>query len=147
MEMLVSLHALKLLNSIEETYLRIMCATFNGKPHTIIIFCNNPTNARNEIDITTFYDRLFYLVQHILKHNMLIIGRDMNAQISKDENYKFDLYIQPNRNGKYLTDLLLKNSLSCLNSKFQKKVGKLWNYTNPNSSKAPLDYIIINKNG
>ena len=58
------------------------------------------------------------LVQNIPKHNILIIGGDMNAQISKDENNKFSLHKLPNRNSEYLTAFSLKNSLSCLNTKF-----------------------------
>ena len=49
----------------------------------------------------------------------------MNVQIGKDKNNKFYLHNLPNRNGEYLTDFSLKNSLSCLNTKFQKRKGKL----------------------
>ena len=55
-------------------------------------------------------------------HNVLIISGDMNAQIGKDENNKFCLYNLPNRNGKHQADFSLKNSLSCLNTKFQKRM-------------------------
>ena len=48
----------------------------------------SPTNASDKIDIITFYNVLSFLVQHISKHNVLIIGRDMNSRIGKDENYK-----------------------------------------------------------
>ena len=44
------------------------------------------------------------LVQQIPKHNVLIIGRDINAQIGKDENNKVCIQKLPNRNGEYLTD-------------------------------------------
>ena len=61
-----------------------MCAIFNGNCWTAIISCYSLPNANNEINITTFY-MLSSLVQHIPKHNILIIGRDLNEQISKNE--------------------------------------------------------------
>ena len=84
----------------------------------MIVTCYSPTNASGEMDITTFYDRLSSLIQYIAKHNIIIIGGDMNVQIGKDENNKFSLYNLLNRNGKYLTYFSLENSLSCLNIKF-----------------------------
>ena len=66
-----------------------MCATFNGNPSTTIIYCLSPTNASNETDITTFHDELSSLTGHIPKHNVLIIGGDVNVLIDKDENNKF----------------------------------------------------------
>ena len=86
---------LKPLNSIEKTQPWIMCAKFNGNPCSTII--------SNASDITTFYDGLSSLAdEHITKHNVLIINGDMNAQISKNENYKFILHNLWNRNGEYL---------------------------------------------
>ena len=46
---------------------------------------NRPTNIFDESDLTTLYNRLSLLVRLIPKQNVLI-GRDMNAQIGKDEN-------------------------------------------------------------
>ena len=86
----------------------------------MIVSCYNHTNASSETDIPT-YNRLSSLAQHIPKHNILIISGDMNAQIDKDENYKFCLHNLPNKNGKYLTDFSLKNSLSHQNTKFEKR--------------------------
>ena len=46
--MLLNLHVLKSLNSIEGTSLRIMCATFNGNPRTTVVSCYSPTNTNDE---------------------------------------------------------------------------------------------------
>ena len=127
--MLLSPRALKSLNCIEKTQLRIVWATFNGNPSPMIISCYSPTIASNETNITPFCDKLSFIAQHILKYNILIIGRDLNAQIGKVENNKFSMQNLPNRNGKYLTDFSLKNSLSCLNTIMLKH----------------LDYILINR--
>ena len=39
----------------------------------------------------------------------------------------------------------LENGLTCLNTKFQKRKGKLWTYTYANNTKAQIDYIPMNK--
>ena len=66
----------------------------------------------------------------------------MNAQIGKNVNNKFSL---SNRNGEHLTDFTLENRLTCLNTEFQKRKGKLWPYTYTNNAKAQIDYILIKK--
>ena len=40
---------------------------------------------------------------------------------------------------------MLENRLICLNTKFQKREGKLWTYTNANNTKVQIDYGFINK--
>ena len=67
----------------------MMVATFNGNPGTTIISCYSPTNASDETDLDTFYNKLSCLVRDIPKHNVQIIGRYMNAQIGKNKNNKF----------------------------------------------------------
>ena len=54
-------------------------------------------------------------MRSIPKHNMLIIGGDMNAQIGKNGNNKYSLHNTSNRNGQHLTDFMKwKNSaLNC----------------------------------
>ena len=141
-EMLLSLHALKSLNRIEKIQPRMMCASFNGNPDKTIISFYSPTNACDETGVITFYNELSSLVRRIPKH---IIGGDTNALIGKDETNKFCLHNSSNRNREYLTDPLLEIRLSCLNTKFQKREGKLWTYTYPNNTKAQRDYILINK--
>ena len=69
----------------------------------------------------------------------------MNAQIGKDENNKYCLHNLSNRNGEHLTKFSLENRIICLNTKFQKRKGKIWTYTHANNAKAQIDYILINK--
>ena len=102
-----------------------MSASFNGNPcTTIIICCNNPTNAIDETDFIT-YNLLSSLVRCIPKQNVLIIGEDMNAQIGKEETNKFCLHNSSNRNEEYLTDFSLESKLIWLNTKFFKKWEKI----------------------
>ena len=58
-----------------------MCATFNGNPFSTIVSTHSPTG--DETDITTLYNELSSLAQHIYKHNALIFDGSMNAQIGK----------------------------------------------------------------
>ena len=60
----------------------------------------------------------------------------MNAQIGKNGNNKYSLHNTSNRNGQHLTDFMIENRLTCLNTNYQKREGKLWTYTYANNSKA-----------
>ena len=142
--MLIGPRALKTLNRIERIQPRIMAATFNGNPRAIIISCYSPTNVSEETELVVFYDELSSQVCSIPKH-VLVIGEDMNAQIGKNGNNKYSLHNTSNRNGQHLTDFMTENRLTCLNTNYQKREGKLWTNTYVNNSKAQIDYVFINK--
>ena len=116
-----------------------MAATFNGNPKATIISCYSPTNVSEETELVTFYEELSSLVRSIPKHNLLVIDRDMNAQIRKNRNNKYS------QHGQHLTDIMIENRLTCLNTNYQKRDGKLWPYTYANNSKAQINYLFINK--
>ena len=60
----------------------MMAATFNGNSAQ-----RSPlTNASNERDLDIFYNEISSLIRRIRKHNVLIMGGDMNTQIDKNEN-------------------------------------------------------------
>ena len=128
--MLIGPWALESLNSIEKIKLRMMAATFNGNPRTTIISCYSPTNDREETGLIAFYNKLSFLVPLIPKYHVLIIGEDMNAPKGKNVNNKFSLHNLSNRNREHITDFTLENRFTCLNSKFLRRKGKLWTYTN-----------------
>ena len=143
--MLIGPRALTTLNSIERIQPRTMGATFNGNPRAKIISCYSPTNVNEETELVTFNNELSSLVCSILKHDILVIGGDMNAQIRKNGNNRHTLHNTSNGNGQHLTDFMTENKLSCLNTNYQKREGKLWTYTYVNNSKAQIDYVFINK--
>ena len=99
--MLIGPQALKSLDSIEKIHPRMMIVTFNGNPRASIISCYSPTNVSEEAELIAFYDELSSLVLSIPKHNVLVIGRDMNAQIGKNGNHKYSLHNSSNRNGQH----------------------------------------------
>ena len=103
----------------------MMVATFNSNASTTIISCYSPTNISEETDLIVFYN----LVPNISKHNVLVIGGDMNVRIGKNVNHKVSLHKLSNRNGEHLTSFALENRFKCLNTKFQKSKGKLWTNT------------------
>ena len=122
-----------------------MAATFNGNPKATIISCYSATNVSEETELVTFYEELSSQVRSIPKHNLLVIGRDMNAQIRKNRNNKYSLHNTSNRNRQLLIDFMIENRLTCLNTNFQKREGKLWTYTCANKSKAQIDYLFRNR--
>ena len=142
---LLSPLARKSLISIEKIHPRLIIATFNGNPCTTIISCYSPTNVSDESDATAFYDELSSLIRQVPKHNVLVIGGDMNAKIGQSEDHKYAYHQQTNRNGQYLHNVITENGLSCLNTQFQKKCGKLWTHKYPNGVKAQLDYMLVNR--
>ena len=61
------------------------------------------------------------------------------------EEGEYSLHNTSNRNGQHLRDFMTENRLTCLNTNFQKREGKLWTYTYVNNNKAQIDYVFINK--
>ena len=98
-----------------------MVATFNDNPRATIISCYSPTNVSEETELVAFYDELSSLVRSIPKHNVLVIGGDMNAQIGKNGNNKYSLHNTSYRNGQHLTEFMIENRLTCLNTNYQKR--------------------------
>ena len=118
--MLLSPRAIRVLNSVEKIQPRIICATFNGNPCMTVVSCYRSTNASEKTHITKFYKELSSLCRQIPKHNVLVIGGDMNAQIGKNENNRYCLHNTPNRNAELLAEFSLEKRLLCLNTKYQK---------------------------
>ena len=109
--MLLSPHATKSLNGIEKITSRILIATFHGNPETTLISCYSPTNIADEQKVINVYDDLSSLVRSVPKHNVLIVGGDLNAQIGQSIHHKFTYHHSSNRNGEYLKYFLIENSL------------------------------------
>ena len=63
----------------------------------------------------------------------------------KNRKNKYKQNNTSNSNGKHLTDFMIENRLTCLNTNYQKRDRKLWTYTYANYSKEQMDYVFINK--
>lgn len=64
------------------------------------------------------------MLNSIPKHNIKIIAGDKNPQLGQD-NVNCSFYKTTNKNGTYLKELLLECQLQAVNTKFQKRKGKL----------------------
>ena len=91
---LIEPRSLKSLNSIEKIQPRMMVATINGNPSATIISSYSPINVREETNRLAFDNQLSSLVSSFPKHNVLVIGGDINVQIGKNGNHKFSLTSQ-----------------------------------------------------
>ena len=131
---LVSSRSYSSLSNIEIISPRIMMATFNGNPNTTIISCYNLTNITKKLEVEQFYLELTSLTRNIPKHNMLVIRDDFNAQIGQLNNAMFSYHTNSISNGNMLHNFINKNNLLCLNTHFQKKVGKLWIHKSSNKT-------------
>ena len=143
--MLLSPNAQKTLMNIEKISSRIVIASFNGNPHTTVISCYSPTNVCDEQEVDDFYNDLSSLVRTVPKHNVLILGGDLNAQLGKNEYHKHAYHDETNRNGEHLHHFLIENELICLNTHYRKRKGKQWTHKYPNGVLAQLDFLIVNK--
>ena len=143
--MFISPKAYQSLVNVESISPRIMVATFNGNPKTTVISCYSPTNCSDELEIQNFYHQLTDSIKNIPKHNVLIIGGDINAKIDNNKCVGNSYHNYTNRNGEYLLDLTIDCGLVNISTKFQKNnKGKLWTFTYPNGTRSQLDYILIN---
>ena len=114
--------AYKSICSIEKINPRIMIAAFNGNPLTTIISCYSPTNS-SDVDIAIeFFSNLSNLIREIPKHNVKIIGGDMNAKIGKSDCKGSHFHELTNRNGQLLIDMMNECDLS---TKYCERKGKL----------------------
>ena len=85
------------MNSIEKITSRILVATFHDNPEPTLISYYSPTKITDEQEVIDFYDDLSSLIRSVPKHNVLIIGRDLNAQIGQSIHHKFTYYYTSNR--------------------------------------------------
>ena len=122
-----------------------MLPTFDGNPSATIISSYSPTNISEETELIVFYDELSSLVGSIPRHNVLVIGGDMNAQIEKNGNHKFSPHNSSNRNGLHLTDFTMKNELTCLNTNFQKRGETLDQHICTQYKSTDRLYVFMNK--
>uniref|UniRef100_A0A0L8GUK5 Endonuclease/exonuclease/phosphatase domain-containing protein n=1 Tax=Octopus bimaculoides TaxID=37653 RepID=A0A0L8GUK5_OCTBM len=98
--LLLSPNVLKSLNNIEKITSRIIVVSFKGNPSITVTCCYSSTNVSDEQKVVNFYNDLSSIVRFIPKHNVLIIGGDMNARLRHDNpHHKYSFHQTPNRNG------------------------------------------------
>ena len=93
-----------------------MIATFNGNPKTNAISCCNCANQCEEDDVQDFYYKLTSIVHQAPKHNVMILGEDMNAKLGLFVRFLYTIHDTANRNRLYLLDFLFENNLVAVNT-------------------------------
>ena len=83
--MLLSTTAYRSLNSVETNSPRIMIASFNRNLAVTMTSCCSPTNVSHEDDKDQFYFDLTTALRSITKHNITLVGGDMNARLGKKD--------------------------------------------------------------
>ncbi|XP_073957407.1 uncharacterized protein [Choristoneura fumiferana] len=109
-----------------------------------------PTESSGKKDIEEFYNNLSDTLRKYDNNNLIIMG-DFNAQVGTREpgeelilgDYS---YGDRSANGHRLTDFLVQNNLTLLNSIFKKNPKSKWTWVSPDGkNKNEIDFIITNK--
>ena len=118
-DILLSLKAYGSLNSLKSINFRTLIALFNGNPAVTVISCYCPTKVSSVIEREEFFVELSDLLQNIPKHNVLLIGGDINAQVGQN-NIKGSVFNETtNENGQLLLDYLRECNLQALNIRYE----------------------------
>ncbi|KAJ8355109.1 hypothetical protein AAFF_G00098000 [Aldrovandia affinis] len=121
---------------------RILIAEFSGNPVTTVIVVYSPTNVAPPEEVEKFYEDLATAVRDVPAHNFLAILGDFNARLGP-EDARFPYHDSTNRNGAYLTALLMEHELLPANTMFRKRTGKRWTFQDRASGMLrQLDYIL-----
>ena len=122
---------------------RILIAEFSGNPVTTVMVVYSPTNVAPSVEVEEFYEDLTTAVRDVPAHNFLAILGDFNARMGP-EDIPFPFHDSTNRNGAYLTALLMEHELLAANTMFQKRRGKRWTFKDRASGRmCQLDYILV----
>ena len=122
---------------------RILIAEFSSNPVTTVMVVYSPTNVAPPEEVERFYEDLSTAVRGVPAHNFLAILGDFNARIGP-EDAPFPYHDSTNRNGTYLTALLMEHQLLAANTMFRKRTGKRWTFQDRASGmQRQLDYILV----
>ena len=123
---------------------RILVVHFNGNPATTIIVHYAPVEG-NE-DAIDHYEQLSGITRTIPKHNVLLVIGDSKAHLGP-EDALYTFHDKTSDNGKLLLDYSTEANLIIVNTRFQKKRGKIFTFMSEmNNLKPQIDYILTNSN-
>ena len=69
-------------------------------------------------------------IESIPVHNVLMITRDFNAQVGR-EDVQYSYHEKTNRNGKMFLDLAMEKHLEITITRYRKRSGKQWTFLEP----------------
>ena len=123
---------------------RILVVHFNGNTATTIIVHYAPVEG-NE-DAIDHYEQLSGITRTIPKHNVLLVIGDSKAHLGP-EDALYTFHDKTSDNGKLLLDYSTEANLIIVNTRFQKKRGKIFTFMSEmNNLKPQIDYILTNSN-
>ena len=89
------------------------------------------------------YTCLTPLTMQIPTHDVLLIGRDFNAQLGQNGGFKQSFHKLTYYRATILKGFLLENKLLLLNTHFQNRKCQYWTHKSPNYAMSQMYYIII----
>lgn len=139
---------------------RIIAVHFNTNPEFVIINVYAPTESSKTQLKQKFYEDLEKYTS-TNKYSVTITGGDFNAQLGKDSHEiyphiveRYAYHEKTNNNGKKLIEFCENNQFRPTNTRFPKKLNKLWTYqlmrvinkkdTKEHSDKFQIDHFLIN---
>lgn len=120
------------------------------KKNWVIFQIYAPTEQAGKSDVEYFYESISEAIKPHYNNNIIIMG-DFNAQVGErqigEESSigKFG-HGKRSQNGQKLTDFMMENNLTLMNSRFYKKTKSKWTWSSPGEKfKTEIDFIITNK--
>ena len=141
---LISPKVISSLNYVSKISDRILVATFNSNPQLTLLSCYSPTLGSDIAEAEDFYEELIGTISLIPKHDFLMVGGDFNAQLGT-ESGRYTYHQDTNRNGALLESMMEQFNLRATNTRFQKRMGKLWTCKYANGSRGQIDFILVNR--
>uniref|UniRef100_A0A8C5B1I1 Endonuclease/exonuclease/phosphatase domain-containing protein n=1 Tax=Gadus morhua TaxID=8049 RepID=A0A8C5B1I1_GADMO len=143
--LLLGSRARKALRWVYQHTERILIAEFSSNPLTTVIVVYSPTNVAPTEEAEKFFEDLATAVRGFPAHNFLAILGDFNARLGPEDT-PFPYHDSTNRNGAYLTALLMEHELLAANTLFQKRQGKRWTFQDRATRMVrQLDYILVRR--
>ena len=127
---------------------RVLKVCFNDNPRVTMLSVYSPTEGADTKAAETFCNDVQCTVAKTPTHDILFVGGDFNAHLSKTDHKDIGWYYhqRTNRNGKLLHDMMQEANLEATNIHFQKQSGKMWTHlSDATSSKMQIDFILVDK--
>eukprot|EP00924_Labyrinthula_sp_SR-Ha-C_P012124 augustus_masked-scaffold_26-processed-gene-4.10-mRNA-1 protein AED:1.00 eAED:1.00 QI:0/-1/0/0/-1/1/1/0/324 len=96
--------------------------SLNGKAQVVLVNCYAPHLGKSADDYKKFLSQLKKVTSKVNKRRLILIGGDLNAQLSrnfKQDDNRYGYSHRSNRNGKMLERWLLQHDYEVVNFKFK----------------------------
>jgi exonuclease III len=117
-----------------------------------VISVHAPTEEKTDEEKEKFYEDLQIVHNKIPKHDIVIILGDLNAKIGKEDIYqnvagKYTLHEISNRNGEWVCEYAIANSMKIISTYYQHKIIHKGTWISPDGNTLnQIDHVIIDAN-